>query len=355
MNLPFGAVFNGEVDRVLQIALQAMYDFPLSTPVLMRILARQLHATQLRNANAKKGIQVPPLLIVSTTGQCNLDCSECYAGGNHADKVGMNRKQVEKLLNEVEEAGCSGVLVTGGEPLLHPVWLEVLGVHDELLSLVFTNGTLFDEARVAWFGKHRHIIPLLSIEGSREATDERRGAGVWDKIGQAMAALYQNKIPFGVSIITGGHNIESVTSQHFIHTMMKLGCRVFAYSEYVPMDGANSMDVLSEAQKQWLDAYCRLQPAQQGALFVTFPGNEELFAGCAAAGRGFVHISASGAMEPCPFAPYSDTNVCDSSFLEALQSPLLAVVRDNSSLLHKGEGGCPLRVKKDLVQQWMQK
>jgi MoaA/NifB/PqqE/SkfB family radical SAM enzyme len=38
------------------------------------------------------------------------------------------------------------------------------------------------------------------------------------------------------------------------------------------------------------------------------PWDEEEQGGCLASGQGFVHISAAGALEPCPFAPYSDTN-----------------------------------------------
>ena len=39
------------------------------------------------------------------------------------------------------------------------------------------------------------------------------------------------------------------------------------------------------------------------ALFVNVPGDEKDFGGCLSAGRGFVHVSAEGDLEPCPFAP----------------------------------------------------
>ena len=72
------------------------------------------------------------------------------------------------------------------------------------------------------------------------------------------------------------------------------------------------------------------------------PGDEEEFGGCLAAGRGFIHISASGNVEPCPFVPFSDKNLKNSSLKEALKSDFLKIIRDNSDELEEGPGGCTL-------------
>jgi MoaA/NifB/PqqE/SkfB family radical SAM enzyme len=58
--------------------------------------------------------------------------------------------------------------------------------------------------------------------------------------------------------------------------------------------------------------------------------------------RGFIHISASGAVEPCPFAPFSDVSIKDTPLREALASRFLSKVRENHHLLKEGEGGCAL-------------
>ncbi len=77
------------------------------------------------------------------------------------------------------------------------------------------------------------------------------------------------------------------------------------------------------------------------ALFVAVPGDEKDFGGCLAAGRGFVHVSADGNVEPCPFVPYSDTNLRMVPLKDALQSKFLATVRHSSGRF-EGEGGCGL-------------
>lgn len=72
--------------------------------------------------------------------------------------------------------------------------------------------------------------------------------------------------------------------------------------------------------------------------------------GCLSAGRGFVHINATGDIEPCPFAPYSDINLRDSSLKDALQSEFLKTIRQNHRELSETEGGCALWVKREWVR-----
>jgi MoaA/NifB/PqqE/SkfB family radical SAM enzyme len=55
-----------------------------------------------------------------------------------------------------------------------------------------------------------------------------------------------------------------------------------------------------------------------------------------------VHISADGDLEACPFAPYSDTNLRNSSLKEALQSELLKAIRHKAARMKKERGGCVL-------------
>ncbi|HRY81553.1 MAG TPA: radical SAM protein, partial [Spirochaetia bacterium] len=110
--------------------------------------------------------------------------------------------------------------------------------------------------------------------------------------------------------------------------------------EYVPAAPGTEDLVLTDAQKAALNS----RKAFRGRTFpaVILPGDEEDYGGCLAAGRGFLHLSPEGALEACPFAPYSDTGVSDRSLREALDSPLLAAIRARHSDLTETKGGCAL-------------
>jgi MoaA/NifB/PqqE/SkfB family radical SAM enzyme len=68
-----------------------------------------------------------------------------------------------------------------------------------------------------------------------------------------------------------------------------------------------------------------------------------------AAGRGFIHVSSTGALEACPFAPFSDLNLKEISFKEALKSPMMREIRDNHHLLKESRGGCSLIENKEWI------
>lgn len=72
--------------------------------------------------------------------------------------------------------------------------------------------------------------------------------------------------------------------------------------------------------------------------------------GCVAAGRGFFHINSHGGAEPCPFSPYSDVNIKDTSLREAIHSPLFTALRSGGILLDDHSGGCVLYEKRELVE-----
>jgi MoaA/NifB/PqqE/SkfB family radical SAM enzyme len=213
----------------------------------------------------------------------------------------------------------------------------------ELLGLVFTNGTLLDDERADWFARKRNMVPLFSIEGSAHATNKRRGHGVAERVEHSMLLLSERATPFGVSITTGEHNIQEILCPDFLARFVTLGCRLFIFSEYVPVDDNADLRVLTEESKLRLNEFCKKVSKEKNLILIPFPGDESIYGGCLAAGRGFAHISASGDLEPCPFAAASDSNVFHKPFTDALTSPLFHKIRSESHLLHEGMGGCALR------------
>ena len=85
-------------------------------------------------------------------------------------------------------------------------------------------------------------------------------------------------------------------------------------------------------------------------MYVSFPGDEKSSGGCLAAGRGFFHINSHGDAEPCPFSPYSDTNVRDHSLRQAISSPLFTALCSGDMMSDDHSGGCVLYEKREQVE-----
>ncbi len=348
--------FNGNIQISLGTATKILAKYPASAKSLMKIANGQSRAEKTRHKNAAQGVEVPPLMIVSTTTQCNLNCVGCYANAQQRlPNAELPKDVITQLLNEATGLGVSIVMLAGGEPLMNPYWMEALGQHPELLGILFTNGTLIDTTTLSWFDAHRSVIPTLSLEGSPKQTDTRRGAGVYDQVVRSMTALHAKGIPFGLSITMTSSNMDTVLNDAFLDEYIQRGCVLFILVEYVPIQPGSEPLLLSKPQKQRLNTFAEQSMRKHPILCIPFPGDEEPYGGCLAAGRGFIHINANGDIEPCPFAPFSDQNLAHTTLKEALGSKFLSAIRDNHHLLKEGEGGCALWNNREWLMQLLQK
>ncbi|MPN20760.1 hypothetical protein SDC9_168139 [bioreactor metagenome] len=217
---------------------------------------------------------------------------------------------------------------------------------------VFTNGTLLTEDYLRLFDKNRNLVPILSIDGDANATDQRRGGGMYDLLLTVMDELDARGILFGVSVTVTKENLPNVTGDAFLNELRIRGCKVILYVEYVPVDETAKASAPSEEERRYLmNKLCELRTNREGMIFISFPGDEKASGGCLAAGRGFFHINANGGAEPCPFSPYSDTNLKEKSLKEALRSPLFQKLTSGDILTMPHEGGCVLFEREAVVKQ----
>ena len=242
-------------------------------------------------------------------------------------------------------------MLAGGEPLLRWDVIEAAGQMKNILFPIFTNGTYMDVTTFAQLDRCRYLIPVLSIEGDREITDNRRGAGVYDKLIAAMDRLHERNLLFGASITVTTENIRQVTSPEFMAQLVRRGCKLVIYVEFVPVTQEASHLAPADAEREYLLAATeKLRATFPELIALAFPGDEKADGGCMAAGRGFFHINSHGGAEPCPFSPYSDVNLRTCSLREAMDSPLFRALRSGGMLLEDHAGGCVLYEKREQVE-----
>lgn len=243
------------------------------------------------------------------------------------------------------------MLLAGGESLLRPgIFSAITCDFPQIVFPVFTNGMLIDEGFIAVCKKQRQLVPVISIEGSQADTDERRGDGVFARAAETMGQLDEAGIFCGISITVTRSNCSQVISAEFIERYLEKGCRLFIFVEYVPVEEGSDGLMLEEAQRRAMSKITDVLSSRYDALFIAFPGDEEKFGGCLAAGRGFVHVNHQGELEPCPFAPYSDSDLHAMPLQKGLASPLLRKIREHHRLLQGTNGGCALWEKREMVK-----
>ncbi|HVP26526.1 MAG TPA: radical SAM protein [Candidatus Bathyarchaeia archaeon] len=349
-SIDFNKILNNTLKIFFKDALRTAVTNPLQAVFFVKTLNWQKQAAKIRKQWETQGLHVPPIIVFSVTSQCNLHCKGCYHQTlRQKPNKDISDERLRKAIAEAKELGISFIVFGGGEPLMRPNILDIPKDYPEIMFLMFTNGLLINEAVLKKMNEKRNVIPLLSLEGYQTDTDERRGKGVYEILQTSIAKLKENGTFWGTSITLTRNNFDEVTDENFVKKLVNAGCRLFMLVEYTPVKEDTKDWVLTETQRLELvkrrDSFRKNYPA----VFIALPWDEEEIGGCLSAGRGFIHISADGNVEPCPFIPYSDTNLNNVSLKEALQSKMLRTIRENHEQLEETHG-CALWQKKEWVK-----
>ena len=151
--------------------------------------------------NIHEGLQasVPPLsqLYAYLTEGCNLQCRHCWLApkfdAEGKEQATLPLEMFEQVMREAKPLGLQGVKLTGGEPLLHPEFIEFLQlIRRENLSLTIeSNGFLCTKEIAAEIAKSTQVAVSISIDGGDAAThDAVRGiSGSFARAKQAVKNL----------------------------------------------------------------------------------------------------------------------------------------------------------------------
>jgi len=343
---------NTAIRSYLKDAVRITLKDPSQARFFLRMLRSQREAAQTRQQWGIEGLHVPPFLIVSVTNRCNLQCKGCYAQAHAQNRplgAELSEDKLRSVIAEARELGISAILLAGGEPFVRRELIIITRDFPEIIFPVVTNGTLLDDTLIQKLKGQRNVWPVLSIEGLERDTNGRRGNGIYQRVQTAMKKLKDNGIFFGCSLTITRSNVSTITDERFMQDLIKAGGKIFFFVEYVSVNEGTEDWVLTNEQRADLLSATNAFRATLPGLFIAFPGDEDQFGGCLAAGRGFVHISPEGNLEPCPFSPYSDANLRDVSLKEGLQSHFLQTIRQNHSQLNETAGGCALWTEREWV------
>ncbi len=348
------------VEQIVRDSIKATLKNPRESAFMVRFAAASRKASKKRLQMEREGVHVPGFLIASITSVCNLHCEGCYSRCNEATNDAppvrqLTAAQWQGIFDEADDLGVSFILLAGGEPMMRRDVIEAAGQKPNIIFPIFTNGTFVDQRYFELLDKCRNLVPVLSIEGGKETTDQRRGEGIYEMVTANMEKFHEKGLIFGASITVTTENIKEVTSQEFLEDLVKKGCRLAIFIEFVPVTEESAYLAPGDPERAYMEKQVNALRQQFDELvLLCFPGDELAMGGCMAAGREFFHINSHGGAEPCPFSPFSDVNVLDTSLKAAIASPLFRALNDGGLLNDAHEGGCVLFAKRQQVEALLQ-
>lgn len=304
----------------------------------------------------KYGCNIPWAILLDPTSACNLHCTGCWAA-EYGNKLNLSFDEIDSIIEQGKKLGVYMYIYTGGEPLVRKNDLIALcNKHDDCQFLAFTNGTLIDEAFAEDMLRVKNFIPAISLEGFEQATDGRRGDGVFERATRAMALLRDKKLPFGISACYTSMNLDSIASDAYIDFLCEMGARFIWYFHYMPVGNDAAVELLpSPEQRETMYRRVREIRATKPIFAMDFQNDAEYVGGCIAGGRRYLHINANGDVDPCVFIHYSNANIRETSLLDALRSPLFMAYHDGQPFNENPLLPCPMLENPDLLRGMVEK
>lgn len=291
----------------------------------------------------KYGCNVPWAILMDPTSACNLRCTGCWAA-KYGHQLSMDFATLNGIIEQGKQMGVFAYIYSGGEPLIRKSdIIKLCEKHPDCAFLAFTNGTLIDEKFADDMLRVKNFVPAISIEGFEEVTDARRGKGTFKAVIKAMDLLRSKRLPFGISCTYTRENTEVIGSEEFIDYMIAKGAKFAWFFTYMPV-GVDAVPDLMVTPEQREFMYHQIREFRQTKPIFTldFWNDGEYSGGCIAGGRRYLHINANGDIEPCAFIHYSDSNIHETTLLEALQRPLFMQYHQNQPFNSNHLRPCPL-------------
>ena len=122
-----------------------------------------------------------------------MQIGHCAGGwsGTYGHKSSLSFEDMDKIITEGKELGTHLFMLTGGEPLVRKKdILRLAEKHNDVELSLYTNSTLIDEDFCNEVVRLGNIAFQLSIEGTPETNDARRGAGHYEAVMKAMVSSF---------------------------------------------------------------------------------------------------------------------------------------------------------------------
>ena len=191
---------------------------------------------------------------------CNYDCEHCYLG--EKTFAGIEWPGRERLLDVMAQAGVLWLQLTGGEPLIDPLFPETHArAYDMgMMIQISSNGSRLDQPRTLELLTARRPYRLtLSIYGATEASYEgmTRRKGSFKRFMRGLHAAHEAGLSMRMNIVVSNRNAHELDQMRAIAD--RYGIHAYEYANISPTIYGGAEALPSQAREM-----LRKRPAYTG-------------------------------------------------------------------------------------------
>jgi MoaA/NifB/PqqE/SkfB family radical SAM enzyme len=314
-----------------------------------------MRSVQRYKKRLKKGIHFPPFLFISIINSCQLRCQGCWVDVA-APRQMLSLEQLNRIIGDAKRHGNSYFGLLGGEPLMHPQFFDILAAHPDCYFQVFTNGHLIDDAAARELRRLGNATPLVSIEGTKIVSDERRGRlEVLDNTMAGLENCVRHRLITGVATSVCKTNLDDLVNEQWLRRLIKLGVHYAWFHTYRVVGPKPAPELaLTPAEVLRVRRFIVKMRATLPIAIVDAYWDDRGEALCPMATGVSHHIGPSGGIEPCPIIQFATETVNDNHSIYDLMtgSRFLQDFRDTAA---RATRGCVVLERPDLVKELVQR
>lgn len=255
----------------------------------------------------------PRQVSIALTNVCDLHCAYCYAPKH---KASLHTDQVLGWLKELDTEGCLGIGFGGGEPTLHPAFVDICkrAAGETQLAVTFTtHGHRLTPQLVESLKGSIHFA-RISVDGVGRTYEEQRGKQFASLLrGMESIATLSH---FGINVVVNGRTVAELDAMSEL--AQKVGAsELLLLPQQATKAVANMDGVVGRALHDWVSHYrgkVRLAVSEAGASGLPtcdpLPDERGL--------QAYAHIDASGILRANSYSP-AGAKIDDAGVLSTLK------------------------------------
>lgn len=255
----------------------------------------------------------PRQVSIALTNVCDLYCAYCYAPKH---KASLHTDQVVGWLKELDTEGCLGVGFGGGEPTLHPDFVDICkrAAGETQLAVTFTtHGHRLTPQLVERLKGSIHFA-RVSVDGVGRTYEEQRGKQ-FSSLLRGMESI-ATLSPFGLNVVVNERTVGELDA--IGELAQKVGAsELLLLPQQATTAVASINGVVGRALRDWVSSYrgkVRLAVSEAGASGLPtcdpLPYEQGL--------QAYAHIDASGMLRASSYSP-AGIKIGDAGVLSALK------------------------------------
>lgn len=188
----------------------------------------------------------PTRVELELTERCNLSCRFCYNSQKPVDS-----SHVMEILQRLAEEGIPEIVLTGGEPVLHPQFNDILRCCSAMFqkTMVQSNGTLINDSVADLFAENEVYEVNISLHGSPKLHDALTlHEGSHENAVEAIKRLIHRNVRVSSNFVMTKENIAGLESN--LAELYQLGVHCMTLTRFTPtgIGSANSQMALSREE-----------------------------------------------------------------------------------------------------------